>query len=656
MNQKLDDLAVSAVRILSIEGVQKANSGHPGKPLDAAPMAYELWANHMKHNPSDPTWINRDRFILSAGHASMLLYSLLHLFGYGLSMDELKSFRQWGSQTPGHPEFGETPGVEMTTGPLGQGLASAVGIAMAEAHLAQRFNKEGFPVIDHYTYALAGDGCMMEGVTSEASSLAGTLGLGKLIVFYDDNEISIEGDTDLSFTEDVGKRYEAYGWQVIHVADGNDRKAIAAAIVEAKADSKKPALIVVQNQIAYGSPLVGLAKTHGEPLGEENIAKTKAFFNWPGKEAFDVPAELTEYMAAKQGDFQTMQDDWCELYGRYERAFPEEAETLKACLAMAVPDLESDDEFWAFEGSQATRATSGTILNRLAARIPNLVGGSADLGPSTKTYLKDKGFMEKGDLSGANIHYGVREFGMAAVANGLALHGGLRSFCATFFVFTDYLRPAMRLSALMKLPVIYVMTHDSIGVGEDGPTHEPVEHLASLRAMPGLTVFRPADGKETAAGYLLALKRSAPTCMVLSRQNLPTLDGSGKQALKGGYIVKDTDQPAAILIATGSEVSLAIESAKALDAQGIMTRVVSMPSTEIFEEQSAEYKASVLPADIKVRVAIEAGATQSWYKYVGSEGQVIGLDRFGASAPGNTLFEQFGFTVDNVVGQVTRLV
>ena len=483
-NPTMDQLAVSAVRVLAIEGVQKAKSGHPGLPLGSAPMAYELWAAHMKHNPADPCWINRDRFVLSAGHASMLLYSLLYLFGYGLTLDDLQSFRQWESRTPGHPELHDTPGVEMTTGPLGQGMATAVGMAMAEAHLGARFNREGYPVVDHYTYVLTGDGCMMEGVSSEAASLAGTLGLGKLIVFYDDNEISIEGDTDCTFKEDVGMRHEAYGWQVIRVADGNDRAAISAAIEAAKADKTRPSLIIVQTQIAFGSPLVGLAKTHGEPLGEENVAKTKEALGWPSTNAFDVPANLLDYMADLRSELGKSQDDWNTLFAAYETAYPELAAEMDACFSQELPDLENDEAFWAFEGSQATRSTSGTVLNRLADRLPNLIGGSADLAPSTKTELAKRGWMCSGDYSGRNIHYGVREFAMAAATNGLVLHGGLRAYCATFFVFTDYLKAAMRLSAIMKLPAIFVMTHDSIGVGEDGPTHEPIEQLAALRATP----------------------------------------------------------------------------------------------------------------------------------------------------------------------------
>ena len=654
--EQMDQLAVSAVRVLSIEGIQKAKSGHPGMPLGAAPIAYELWANHMKHNPADPLWINRDRFVLSAGHASMLLYSLLYLFGYGLELDDLKAFRQWGSRTPGHPEWRETPGVEMTTGPLGQGLATAVGMAIAEAHLAARFNRENHPIIDHYTYVLTGDGCMMEGVASEAASLAGTLGLSKLIVFYDSNNITIEGDTDMAFRENVGKRHEAYGWQVIKVDDGNDRLAIGRAIEAAKADRSRPSMIIVKTQIGYGSPLAGQAKTHGEPLGEDNIAKTKAYLGWPSSQAFDVPAELTDYMAEVKAELGQSQKAWDRLMESYQAAYPKLFAELKACYSADLPDLENDDEFWSFAGPQATRSTSGVVLNRLADLLPNLIGGSADLAPSNKTELKGRGWISADDFSGSNIHFGVREFAMAAAANGMALHGGLRPFCATFFVFTDYAKAAMRLSALMGLPVIYIMTHDSIGVGEDGPTHEPIEHLTALRATPGMTVYRPADGKETAAGYLSALRRQGPTCLVLSRQNLPTYDETGREALKGGYILRDCPNPSAILLASGSEVKLILEAADSLAEKGIAVRVVSMPSMEIFEEQSKEYQESVLPSSVRARLAIEAGATMPWYRYVGLDGKVIGVDRFGASAPAHILYEKFGLTAQAIVDTVEDML
>ena len=647
---KNETLAMNAIRVLSAEAIQKANSGHPGLPLGSAPMAYELWAHHMNHNPKNPDWINRDRFVLSAGHGSMLLYSLLHLFGYGLTLDDLKQFRQWGSKTPGHPEFGHTIGVEATSGPLGQGIAMAVGMAMAEAHLAARFNTAAHEIFTHYTYALVGDGCLMEGVSSEASSLAGTLGLGRLIVLYDDNDISIEGNTDCAFKEDVGARYAAYGWQVLKVADGTDRAAIGAAIEEAKADLSRPSIIIVRTRIAEGSPLAGSHKAHGEPLGDENIAKMKENLGWPNADAFAVPsevyddyAELTEKLAAKQVV-------WEETFAAWKDANPDLARELDSCLNMELPDLLNDEAFWAFEGKAATRATSGKVLNYIANKVSNLFGGSADLAPSNKSDMKNTGYFSAEDGNGGNIHFGVREFAMAAACNGIALHGGLRAYCATFFVFSDYLKGAIRMSALMGLPVTYILTHDSIGVGEDGPTHEPIEHLAALRATPGVAVFRPADGKETAAAYLCAMTRKGPSCIVATRQNLPTYEKSGPAAMKGGYVLKDCEgTPELIYIATGSEVEQAMDAADELSARGVKVRVVSMPCVEVFQEQSAEYRESVLPAAVRARVAIEAGATMPWYKYVGMDGAVIGIDHFGASAPAGILFKEFGFTVENAV-------
>lgn len=654
---EMDQLAVNAIRVLSMDGVQKANSGHPGLPMGSAPMAYELWAKHMKHNPKNPEWMNRDRFVLSAGHASMLLYSLLHLFGYDLSIDDLKQFRQWESRTPGHPEYRDTPGVETTTGPLGQGYATAVGMAMAEAHLAARFNTAEHTIIDHYTYVLAGDGCMMEGVASEAASLAGTLQLNKLIVLYDDNEISIEGDTDLSFREDVALRHEAYGWHVQTVADGNDIAAIGAAIEAAKAVKDKPSLIVVQTEIAWGSPLAGSEKSHGAPLGEENIRITKEFYGWPSDlEPFEIPAELTDYFAEQTSKLAQSEADWRKVYDAWKAASPELAAELESCYAQEVPDLRNDEAFWNFSGSKATRQTSGQVINYLANVLPNLFGGSADLAPSNNTWMKDKGAFGAEDYTGRNIHYGVREFAMAAAANGIVLHGGLRAFCATFFVFTDYMKAAMRLSALMKIPTMYVMTHDSIGVGEDGPTHEPIEQLSMLRATPNMMVFRPADGKETAAGYLAALEYDGPTTMVLSRQALPTYEKSGPEALKGAYTIYGEEGEDVILIASGSEVEIAVNAAKLLEEKGKRARVVSMPSQELFEAQSDEYKESILPSAQRARVAIEAGATQSWYRYTGFDGAVVGLDRFGASAPGAILYKEFGFTAENVARVAERVM
>ncbi|NLV48344.1 MAG: transketolase [Clostridiaceae bacterium] len=648
-NKQLDQLAINAIRVLSAESVQKANSGHPGLPMGAAAMTYELWRNHMNFNPNDPQWLNRDRFVLSAGHASMLLYSLLHLFNYDLSIEDLKNFRQWESKTPGHPEYGHTVGVEATTGPLGQGISMAVGMAMAQAHLAARFNQPEYDLFDHFIYVLAGDGCMMEGISSEAASMAGTMKLGRLIVLYDDNDISIEGNTDIAFTEDVGKRHEAYGWQVLHVADGNDTQAVAQAIAEAKADETRPSLIVVRTQIGFGSPLVGSADTHGSPLGAENVTKTRETLNWPGKEPFDVPVELRTYLRDVVEEKATAQAKWNDLFNRYQKAFPEKAGELNRCLNMDTPDLLSDEAFWSFSGSQATRSTSGVCLNRLAERLPNLIGGSADLAPSNKSVVKGTGWFSPEHYEGANIHFGVREHAMAAAANGMALYGGLRPYCATFFVFSDYLKAALRMSALQNLPVMYVLTHDSIGVGEDGPTHEPIEHLASLRSIPNVTVYRPADGKETAAAYLYALQNNGPTCMVLSRQNLPTFDKTGPDALKGGYVLEDSDKIDLILIASGSEVELAMNAAKALKDKGVGVRVVSMPSMEVFERQSEAYRESVLPGTIRNRIAIEAGTDMPWYRYVGLDGRVIGINHFGASAPGELLFEKFGFTESRVV-------
>ncbi len=656
-NREIEQLAVNAVRVLSMEGVQKANSGHPGLPMGSAPMAFELWANHMSHNPADPDWINRDRFVLSAGHGSMLIYSLLHLFGYGLTTQDLQQFRQWGSRTPGHPEYRHTRGVETTTGPLGQGYANAVGMAMAEAHLAAKYNTQDQKIIDHYTFVLAGDGCMMEGISGEAASLAGTLKLGKLIVLYDDNEISIEGDTDVSFREDVQKRHEAYGFHVQDIADGNDMDAISQAIESAKAVRDKPSLIVIHTRIAFGSPLEGSESAHGSPLGADNIAKTKACYCWPENlGAFDVPQEVTDYMDVKKQELADKEDAWNVIFDAWKKANPELAEDLRRSFEQELPDLENDPAFWNFSGKDATRSTSGKVLNYMAAKLPNLFGGSADLAPSTKTELKGKGFFSAENPGGQNIHFGVREHAMGAITNGIVLHGGLRGFCSTFFVFTDYMKASMRLSAIMDIPTLYVMTHDSIGVGEDGPTHEPIEHLAALRATPNMYVFRPADGKETAAGYLAALKQSHPLCMVLSRQNLPTYDQSGPVAMKGGYVLSDKENFKAIIIASGSEVELAVAAQEKLAAAGIPVRVVSMPCMELFDEQTAGYKESVLPKSCKSRVSVEAGVTMPWYKYVGTDGAVIGIDHFGASAPSDILFLEFGFTAQNVAEKVMQVI
>ena len=657
MNQ-LDTRCINTIRVLAADAVQKANSGHPGAPMGMAPMAYALWQKEMRHSPRNPKWPNRDRFVLSSGHASALLYTLLHLYGYGLTMDDLKAFRQWGSRTPGHPEYGHTVGVETTTGPLGQGVANAVGFAMAEAHLAAKFNRPGFPIVDHYTYAICGDGCMMEGIASEAASLAGTLGLGKLILLYDDNDISIEGNTNIAMREDVPARFAAYGWHVQKVQDGNDADQIAAAVEAAKQDPR-PSLIVVPTTIGYGCPAkAGKASAHGEPLGAENLAATKAFLGM-SEESFYVDAEVYAHAAEKVEAGAADEQAWNDLFARYAQAYPDLAKEWDLWHADKLPfDFESDADLWSFDGPAATRATSGTVLNKLAKRVPNFFGGSADLAPSNKSDIKGAGDFSKENYAGGNLHFGVREHAMAAICNAIALHGGLRAYAATFFVFSDYMKNAMRLSALMKLPVTYILTHDSIGVGEDGPTHEPIEQLAGLRATPDLLVFRPADGKETTAGWEVALTSGLPTCLVLTRQNLPQYEGSGVAALKGGYVLADSDKPTpdAILMASGSEVEQAMGAQKLLKEQGVDARVVSMPCMELFDKQDAAYRESVLPAAVRARVAVEAGATMPWYKYVGLDGAVIGLDHYGASAPAKLLFEQFGFTAQHVCEETLRVL
>ena len=653
----IDTKCVNAIRVLAADAIQKANSGHPGLPLGSAPMAYELWANHMNHNPKDPKWANRDRFILSGGHGSTLLYSLLHFYGYGLTMDDMKQFRQLDSLTPGHPEYGHTVGVEATTGPLGAGMGMAVGMAMAEAHLAATFNKPGYPIVDHYTFALGGDGCMMEGISSEAFSLAGTLGLSKLIILYDSNNISIEGNTNIAFRENVQKRMEAFGFQTITVEDGNDLAAIGKAIEEAKADKEHPSFITVKTQIGYGCPAKqGKASAHGEPLGVENVKALKENLGWPEPDkSFNIPDDVYAHYAelAKKGA--AAEDAWNKLFADYAAKFPE-AKALwdKFHAPVDAKALLTDEEFWAYEDKpQATRGLSGIMINRLKDKLPQLFGGSADLAPSNKTNMKDEGDFSKEDYKGRNLHFGVREFAMTAIANGITLHGGLRAYIATFFVFSDYTKPMARLAALMGLPVTYVFTHDSIGVGEDGPTHEPVEQLAMWRALPNVNTFRPADATETAAGWYLAVTSTkTPTVLVLTRQNLPQLPGSSKDALKGAYVVseaKDSANMKGILIGTGSEVSLAIEAQKELASQGIDVRVVSMPCEELFDAQSAEYKESVLPHDVRARVAVEAAADFGWGKYVGLDGATVTMKGFGASAPAAKLFEKFGFTKENVV-------
>ena len=651
----IDIKSVNTVRVLSADGIEKAKSGHPGLPLGAAPIAYELFANHMKHNPKNPDWANRDRFILSAGHGSMLLYSLFHLFGYGdLSMDDLKSFRQLDSKTPGHPEYGHTIGVEATTGPLGAGMGMAVGMAMAEAHMASVFNKEGYDIVDHYTFVLGGDGCLMEGISSEAFSLAGTLGLSKLIVFYDSNGISIEGSTDIAFTENVVDRMKAFGFQTIEVEDGNDLEAIGKAIQEAKSDKNRPSFIKINTVIGYGAgKKQGTAGAHGEPLGSEALAALKSGFGFNPEESFKVDADVYENFNKINEKNAKIEEEWNKLFKEYANKYPEDAKKWDNYYSEINASLIDNDEFWAWDDAPAaTRNISGSIINRLKDIFPNLIGGSADLSPSNKTVMNGEGYISKDDFSGRNIHFGVREFAMTAITNGILLHGGLRAYCATFFVFSDYTKPMARLSALMNIPTIFVFTHDSIGVGEDGPTHEPIEQLAMLRSLPNFNTFRPADARETiAAWYAAMVSKSTPTAIVLTRQNLPQLDGSGKKALKGAYIIKEASKstPDMILIASGSEVSLAIEAAIELEKDNISTRVVSMPCMDVFEAQSKEYKEEVLPKNVRNRVAIEALSSFGWDRYTGLDGRVISMNSFGASAPQDLLFKKFGFTKENVV-------
>ena len=655
----IDTKCVNAIRVLAADAIQKAKSGHPGLPLGSAPMAYELWANHMNHNAKDPKWANRDRFILSGGHGSTLLYSLLHFYGYGLTMDDMKEFRQMGSLTPGHPEYGQA-----TTGPLGAGMGMAVGMAMAEAHLASMFNRPGYPVVDHYTFALGGDGCMMEGISSEAFSLAGTLGLSKLIILYDSNKISIEGNTDIAFTEDVQARMRAFGFQTITVEDGNDLEAIGKAIEEAKADKEHPSFITVKTQIGYGCPAKqGKASAHGEPLGEENVKAMKENLGWPEPDkSFNIPQDVYDHYAdlAKKGE--AAEAAWNKMFAEYCEKFPEDkARWEKYHTAVNAEALYNSDEFWAYEDKAvATRNLSGKMINRLKDIMPNLIGGSADLAPSNKTHMEGEGDFSKFNYAGRNLHFGVRELAMAAIANGLMLHGGLRAYVATFFVFSDYTKPMVRLAALMGLPVTYVFTHDSIGVGEDGPTHEPIEQMAMLRALPNINVFRPADATETAAGWYLAVTSTkTPTALVLTRQNLPQLPGSSKDALKGAYVVSEAKDPAnmaGILIGTGSEVSLAIEAQEELAKSGIDVRVVSMPCMDLFEQQSAEYKESVLPKDVRARVAVEALSSFGWGRYVGLDGATVCMESFGASAPAAQLFEKFGFTKQHVVEVAMKVI
>ena len=655
-------IIANTIRGLSVDGVAAANSGHPGMPLGMADVCAVLWSEHMNFNPKNPKWLNRDRFILSAGHGSMLIYSLLHLYGYDLSMDDLKAFRQWGSKTPGHPENFITAGVETTTGPLGQGVANAVGFALAEASLAARYNREGSEIIDHYTYVVAGDGCLQEGISHEACSFAGHNKLGKLIMLYDSNNITIDGPTHISFTEDTRKRFEAYGWQVLEI-DGHDYDQINAAIAEAKKEKSKPSIIICKTIIGFGSPnRAGTSKAHGEPFPAEEIELMKEKLGLPKDKSFFVPDEISDLRAKTQEKGQNLENKWNELWENYKNKNQEAAKELENSIKGEISKEALDIPQFGSEKAIATRSASGTVLNHIAKYIPQLMGGSADLTPSNNTLPAGEESFSPENPKGRYIRYGVREHGMAAIMNGMALHGGVLPYSGTFFVFSDYMRPAMRMSALMEQQVVYVLTHDSIGLGEDGPTHQPEAHLWAYRMIPNMTVIRPMDANETAEAWKSALKnKKGPTCLVLTRQNLPVYDRAGlgwaksEEAQKGGYVLCEDKDFEAIIIATGSEVELAVEAKAKLNEQGVKVRIVSMPSTNIFDEQPQEYKKSVLPKNILKRVAVEAGVTLGWYKYVGLEGRVIGLDRFGASAPYKTLYKEFGITTDAIVEAVNSL-
>lgn len=657
-NRRMDDRAVAAIRVLSIEGVEKARSGHPGLPLGAAPMAYELWAHHMKHNPHNPKWLNRDRFVLSAGHGSMLLYSLLHLFGYGLTREDLQAFRQWDSVTPGHPEYGMTTGVETTTGPLGQGFATACGMAMAEVHLAALFNTADHKVIDHRTYVLCSDGDLMEGVSSEAASLAGTLKLGKLIVLYDDNQISIEGSTDLAFTEDVTGRFEAYGWHVLEVTDGNDRDAISRALDEAKSRDDRPSLIRVKTRIGYASPLEGSAASHGAPLGPDNVVETKKALGWPqDQEVLDLPQDIRDYGLSLAEELARAESDWQEGLEAWKKEVPDRAALLQKSMDKEdLLELKLEDLLALSDKDEASRVSSGRVLNHLAGQTPLLFGGSADLAPSNNTAIKDNLSFSAASPQGSTIHFGVREFAMAAVANGIALSGLLRPYVATFLIFSDYLKAALRLSCLMELPVIYILTHDSIAVGEDGPTHQPIEQLTMLRSIPGLTVYRPAGRHETATAWYQALQNKGPSVLILSRQTIEAVSTDGQAACRGAYIVQDCQDPDLLILASGSEVPLACQAADRLKEEGTGARVISMLSMEVFERQDEAYRQSILPPALRKRLAIEAAAPLPWYRYTGLDGAILGIESFGASAPGHIVMKKYGFTLESVMEKVRQLL
>lgn len=663
--KSIEQLAINTIRFLAIDGVQKANSGHPGMPMGCAPIAYSLYSKIMKHNPANPKWINRDRFILSAGHGSMLLYSILHLCGYGVSLNELKNFRQWGSITPGHPEFGLIPGVETTTGPLGQGFSNAVGMAIAQAHLASMFNKDDIKLIDHFIYGICSDGELMEGISHESASLAGHLKLGKLIFFYDDNKITIDGSTSLAFSEDISKRFDAYGWHVQTVADVNDVASLEAAVTNAQSVSDKPSLIITKTHIGFGSPnKQDSSDAHGSPLGEAEIKLTKQNLGWQEEAAFFIPDEVKEYFKQVQVNGKSVEEEWNRKFLDYQKKYPEEAKLFSEVMhgefgnewKSKLPVFEDDGK------KMATRAASGKVINSIASSLPTLIGGSADLAPSNNTFLKDYKTFSSENYSGRNFHFGIREHGMAGVMNGMAIYGGVIPYGATFLVFSDYLRPSIRLASISKIKPIYIFTHDSIGLGEDGPTHQPVEHLASLRAIPGLVVIRPADANETSAAWSAAIElKGSPVALILTRQGLPILDQkkypSAENLLKGAYILKDPNsKPDLILMASGSEVSLALNASERLEAAGRKVRVVSFPSWELFEMQSGKYKNTVLPPNVKKRISIEAGASQGWQKYIGDEGVSISMESFGASAPVEILLEKFGFTVENILEHANKIL
>jgi transketolase len=665
-NHNIDQISINTIRFLAIDAVQKANAGHPGMPMGCAPIGYTLFTKYMKHNPVNPAWINRDRFILSAGHGSMLLYSLLHLCGYGLPMEQLKLFRQWESKTPGHPEYRLTPGVETTTGPLGQGFANAIGIALAEAHIAANFNKEDLKIIDHYVYGICSDGDLMEGISHEAASIAGHLGLGKIIFFYDNNSITIDGKTSLAFSEKVGKRFEAYNWHVQYIEDVNDLDAINKAVKKAQRATDKPSIIVTKTHIGFGSPnKQDTSEAHGSPLGDEEVRLTKRNLGWPEDKIFYIPDEVAEHFKSVLVKGKKEEKKWNKLYSIYKTKYPEDAALLEKYMngefgdewISKLPKFEDDGK------KMATRSAGGKVINSIAKYLPNLIGGSADLNPSTNTYIKESSAINTGDFKGRNIHFGIREHGMAGILNGMALYGGIIPFGSTFLVFSDYLRPAIRLAALSRINPILVFTHDSIGLGEDGPTHQPVEHLASLRAIPNVVVIRPADANETSYAWQAAIQhKGGPVLIILTRQGLPILDQnkfpSASNLLKGAYILKEAEggNPDIILMATGSEVSVTLKAAEELGKEGIKARVVSFPSWELFEQQSESYKESILPASIKARVSIEAGVKQGWEKYIGNKGLSISVETFGHSAPGNIVLEKYGFNSPNITSIAKKLL